>query len=230
MHELTIRDFANAPNFVERCYKRVTHEMINCPVRIVSRDQLQDTSEVSNIFSDFPWDEYEREAMRYYQSRGHEVIRLEHFASCGVGHKENIFEKSKHLGRYLRRYLSKSDYSLYIHRSEKIENTVSLSEINPHEYSISFYPPDFLVVDKKRGEWQFVEVKGPKDKLRFRQANWFINLIPEPWEYEIFASLDRHFEETFVCITNGPRAGPGFEDVYRAACNDVDKYRAIFKK
>jgi len=230
MSELMISDFSCAPNFVEKCYNRVTQGMIICPVRIVSRDQLKNLGEVSKDFSDFPWEKYEREAKGYYESRGYEVIRLEHFASAGVGGREHIFPKSKILGEYLRHYFSESDYSLYIHRSEEINKFLVLNGVYPTDYSISFYPPDFLVVDKMSGEWQFVEVKGPKDKLRFRQANWFVNLIPKTWKYEIFASLDRQFEDTFMFIPNGPRAGSRFEEMHRVEISEVEEYRALIKK
>jgi hypothetical protein len=140
-----------------------------------------------------------------------------------------MFKGSERLGVSLRRYLSNSDYSLFIRRSYKLHNVVPLNGIDPKDYSICFYPPDFLLINNRSGEWKFVEVKGPKDKLHFRQANWFVNLIPKVWKYEIFASLDMQFEGMYLCVLDGNRSGPRFNEKYKAVLKDVANYNMILK-
>ena len=217
-----------APQFISKCYLRVTQQMINCRVRIVSRNNLQEAN-VGPHFKDFPWDRYEREAKYYYESIGYTVIRLEHFASCAVSENERMFPKAKVLGGLLRKYLSNEDYTKYIYKKQSIKEAIALNGIDPKDYSISLYPPDFLVVENSSNKWKFVEVKGPTDKLRFRQANWFINLMPEAWDYEIFASLNRTFDDTYVCKASARRSGERFMDEYAKELESVKEYNEMFK-
>jgi hypothetical protein len=218
-----------APHFVEKCYQRVTQEMINCQVRIISRNILKDVNGEYQ-FTNFLGNMYEKEAKYYYESTGFTVIRLEHFASNAVGEKESIFPEAKVLGDLLRKHLSKDDYNKYIFKKSAVKNVLVLNGIDPKDYSISFYPPDFLVINNNDGKWKFVEVKGPTDKLHFRQANWFVNLIPESWDYEIIALLNKKFDETYLCKIPGSRSGDKFNKEYAKKQKSVKGYNQTFKK
>ena len=217
-----ITDINEAPKHIINCQRRVTQELINCRVRIVSRQNMTESKES-------PRNRYESEAKRYYQSLGYTVIRLEHFTSASVKHQEDCYPESKILGRQLRKYLSKSDYDTYTYRNPLLEEAISLDTIDPKDYSISFYPPDFLMINKESGKHMFVEVKGPSDKLRFRQANWFVNLLPESWEYEIFASINKKFDETYVYTPNTTKGCPKFYEEYEKEIVEVNKWREFVK-
>lgn len=229
MNFIEIDAIDEAPQFIAKCYRRVTQEMINCQVTVISRNHLQEAN-IESQFKDFPWDRYEREAKYYYESTGHTVIRLEHFASCAVAENEKMFPKASALGALLRKYLSSDDYATYTFKKRSVKEAISLNGIDPKDYSISFYPPDFLVIENESNKWKFVEVKGPTDKLRFRQVNWFINLMPEAWNYEIFASLNRKFDNVYLCKSSGYRIGKKFAEEYAKELENINKYNSIFKK
>lgn len=224
MPVIEISQIDNAPEFIAKCYQRVTQNMVNCQVKVVSRSNLEEVNPEDH-FSKFPWDKYEREAKFFYESDGFLVIRLEHFASSAVAVNEHIFPEAKILGGYLRKHLNGNDYAKYVFRKKSIRDATALNGIDPKDYSISFYPPDFLIVDRNSGKFKFVEVKGPADKLRFRQANWYINLIPEEWEYEIFASINRKFDDVYLLKKQDTRAGPKFKDEYEKQLESVNDYR-----
>ncbi|MDD5462012.1 MAG: VRR-NUC domain-containing protein [Methylococcales bacterium] len=213
---------------ISKCIKRVTQGMINCDLIIVSRSNLSEDIQIPKYFPG-SWNKYEKEAAYFYKKQGYDVIRLEHFASCGVGEKEDIFEDSKRLGKLLREFLPQEDYKKYIYKSEQCREAVALNGVYPKYYSLSFCPPDFLVVNKTSSQWKFVEVKGPTDKLHFRQANWYINLMPSNWDYEIFASLNKEFEEIYI-ENDLPKKGNIFDDLYAEKVRESDKFNNMIPK
>lgn len=202
--------------------------MIHCPVRIESRSTLQQSASLG-AFEDSSGNIYEREAKYYYQSKGYKVIRLEHFASAGVGSKEDILPESKILGNHLRKYLPPDTYQTFIRKSKASQEALVLNGVSPKDYSLSFYPPDFLVIDITTNIWKFVEVKGPTDKLHFRQANWYINLLPNQWEYEIFASVNIKFEDSYICNIADTREGIKFQNEYSNKIDEVNKWNTMMK-
>lgn len=110
---------------------------------------------------------------------------------------------------------TKEDYLKLIHKKRCLLKSISLNGIDPKDYPLICYVPDFLVVDFKTGKWKFVEVKSYRDKLHFKQANWYVNLIPKHWEYEIFAQLKQEFDEIYNCSSLGPRKGEQFQRLYQ---------------
>ncbi|MCO6413213.1 MAG: VRR-NUC domain-containing protein [Thiogranum sp.] len=227
MSLIRIDTLEEAPDFIQKCYARVTQGLIYAPVRIVSRKILLEPS-TPTAFKTLPWDRFEREARFHYENDGFEVIRLEHFASQMVGdEREKVFADPQLLGTHLRRVLSPADYQTYISKSAAIQTAIALNGIDPKLYSVSFYPPDFLVINRNDRSFKFVEVKGPTDKLRFRQANWYVNLIPTHWDYEIFASVNRQFDDVFLCTPTGPRAGEHFAASYQQAMHEVAEFRTM---
>lgn len=229
MDQFNIPSLEQAPLFVQKCYRRVTQQLINCPVRVVSRSKLSGPTKSVESELKLPFNEYEREAFDYYQSSGFEVIRLEHFASTGVGRSEHLLKDSEKLGKLLRLHLPEADYQAYISRSKRGKAAVSLSSVYPENYPISCYPPDFLIIDKVSKRFKFVEVKGPNDKLHYRQANWYLNLIPSHWGYEIFASLNNAFEQLYLCNLSEPRIGPNFDTMHQAERLEVSNHIEALK-
>lgn len=222
MSEINIPNIAASPLFVRRCFERVTGGLVNCPVVVVSRNKLAGLSlsaqgPASNL------NKFEREAAAYYERLGYSVTRLDHFASCSVHYNEG-FDDSAALGKALRALLPSADYLRYIHRDPEVREGIVLNGVDPRKYALAFYPPDFLVAKRGSTDWKFVEVKGPADSLHFHQANWYVNLMPPTWHYEIFASLGRDFGETYRCMPEGARGTSLFSAALQEQLTEVQGY------
>ncbi|MBL4783637.1 MAG: VRR-NUC domain-containing protein [Porticoccaceae bacterium] len=221
MEQYLLSEISEKELYISKCINRVTQRMINCDIVIMSRENLSEGGEKIDIQGAF--NKYEKEAAFFYQTKGYEVIKLEHFASSGAGDKEHIFDESKELGIKLRKIFPIDEYQKFIYKSDACRKALVLNSIYPAEYSLSFYPPDFLVVKNDTKEWKFVEVKSPRDKLHFRQANWYVKLMPENWNYEIFASLNRKCDGVTI-KTDLPRNGAVFEEIYSEEVTSTDKF------
>lgn len=217
---------------VPSCVARVTAGLVNCNVRIVSKNQLNESKQ---YLGEKGANLNEREAAFYYQQQGYEVVRFEHFASSAMGGLDAYSIKvSELLKRDVRKLLSKIQYERLIKRTDRFNETVdvSLNTVMPKDYPLNFYPPDFLVVRRhllKPNEFKFVEVKGPTDHIHFRQANWAINLKPSDWKFEIFASVRGDMEETFV-ECDLPTATDAFLKAYKQKHDEVLDFRAMMKR
>ena len=217
---------------IPKCVNRVTAGLVNCNIRIVSKKRLKESNQYLGCQgANFN----EREAAFYYEQQGYEVIRLEHFALASVGQPgEYARVESEPIAGHLLRLLPAEAYRRLIARSERYVETKSLAlnSVMPKDYALAFYPPDFLVVRRrllKPNEFKFVEVKGPKDSIHFRQANWIVNLKPEDWDFEIFASVHDQVEDTFV-ECDLPATTEGFAVAYQEAYEEVIGYRLTMEK
>ncbi len=164
--------------------------------------------------------EYEREAAYFYKKNGYDVIlKLDHIAI----QVESYDEVSRALNTSLRRYMPKIEYEKFMFKTDQVKKSLNLNEVYPEHYSLSFYPPDFIVFNSKSGDWKFVEVKSPTDKLHFRQANWYINLMPDHWKYELFCSINKDIEDIYI-KNDLPKKGGAFDSIYLQHVNDTDKW------
>lgn len=222
MNTYTLSEIQNDTSFIGKCVRRVTQGIVNCNILIISRKNLLENVKIENN-SPNSCNKYEKEAAYYYQTKGYRVIRLDHWATCSVGRNEHLFKEAAKLGDLLRSIFSREDYSKFIYRPKYHDKTISLSSIYPKNYPLSVYPPDFLVINKSNLKWKFVEIKSPNDRIHFRQANWYINLLPANWEYEIFASLNKEFDDIYI-KNNLPRKRVGFDELYKKEKRKVDKY------
>jgi hypothetical protein len=170
-----------------------------------------------------------REAANYYEKKDYFVIRLETSSSVFVGKKENLFEDSAKLGKLLREYLPFNEYLKFIHTPVIEKGILALNGVYPENSPISSYPPDFLVINKLNHEWKFVEVKSPKDKISFRQANWYINLMPNNWQYEILALINKDFEDVYI-QNDLDKKGILFDEIYNEEKKEVDEFLKHFRK
>jgi len=62
--------------------------------------------------------------------------------------------------------------------------------------------------------------------LHFRQANWYVKLMPENWNYEIFASLNRKCNSITI-KNNLPRNGSIFEKIYAEEVKKTDDFNKM---
>lgn len=220
-----------APSNLQSHISRVTSRLINCDIRIISRTDLKNLDNTKEPPTGL--NKHEKEAFSYYTSIGYEVIRLEHQFLSLVGEKEHLFAESKALGDKLRSLIPRRDYLKLIHRNENLLNkkALVLNSVYPRDYSLAFYPPDFIAVKKRllgANEFKFIEVKGPTDRLHFRQANWYVNLMPNHWQYEIFASINEDIEEIYI-ERDTPTKGVEFDETYEMHKLEVKEFRAASK-
>ena len=213
--EIIIRKLDEAPAFVSTAYKRVTSSLINCKVRIVSRKHLYLPSETESIFN-IKCNDYEKEVAHFYHLNGYKSIRLEHFTTSSLTNKNLQSLQVRTLAKDLQTNFSMEFYNLFSFTSRSVKRALHLGEVSPKQYPLHCYPPDFLMVNHELPTWRFVEVKSPKDKLHFMQANWFVNLKPDDWEYEIFATLNKEFDESYLIdLSDVDKHGVKFDDAYQ---------------
>lgn len=96
---------------------------------------------------------------------------------------------------------------------------LSLDGLSPKKWPLGAYLPD-LVCGTSEGQWRFVEVKGPGDSLHFRQANWFVNLKPGHWAFEVCMPMEG-ISEPLVVSAGSKLAGPSFAAAFAAAEDDA---------
>lgn len=214
-NEILISNLDDAPIFVRKAYNRVTSGLVNCKVRVVSRKHLYLPSETEPTFI-IKCNDYEKEVAHFYHLNGYKSIRLDHATTSSLTIKTLQSLQVRTLAQDLQTHLSLEFYNLFTFTSRTVKRALHLGEVSPRQYPLHCYPPDFVMVNDKLSSWHFVEVKSPKDKLHFKQANWFLNLKPDDWGYEIFATLDTDFDEAYLIdLSNVNKQGIKFEEAYQ---------------
>ena len=223
-----IYELSDAPAPIQSTAKRVTNDLIRCDIRIASRSKLADLRSPRRLPpSSARLNKFELEAASLYASRGYKVIRLEHFAANGVGRSEHLMPESKMLGKKLRKHLTRDAYLRFIQTSDAVSEALVLNEVDPRDYPLNCYPPDFLMVRSKQ-EFVFVEVKGPRDRLHFRQANWAINLLPKDWRFEICALVERDIPAPEMVLKLHRSSTQKFRDELQAKIAEAQNFRDQF--
>lgn len=170
------------------------------------------------------WTTAEKSAAAFYESVGYEVIRLSHETSTSVGQPyEARVPGAAQLAEALHRILPANVVRTWTSRSPKPEESLTLNGVDPRDYPVSGYPPDFLCA--RSGDWRLVEVKGPGDSIHFRQANWLVHRREPEWPFEVCMPMQGLAEARFV--PDEIRPGPAFTATYQAELEEVLDYRTM---
>lgn len=216
--QIFFSEISTLDSIIKKRLLSATKNLIRCDTQIVSRNKLSNADLVKDGYI-LDCNKYEREAAYFYKKNGYDVIlKLDHWM---VG-EESYDDLSKNLMTTLRKYLPNAEYNKLIFRSEEAKNSINLSEIYPEHYPLHCYLPDFIAFNTKDGDWKFIEVKSPTDKLSFRQANWYINLMPDHWKYELFCSVNNDIDDIYI-KNDLSRKGDSFDGIYKQHTNKIDE-------
>lgn len=219
MNERLLSEVIKENSYIAKHYIKVTNDLVGCDALIVSRKRLK---EVKGCEIDYigACNKYEKEAASYYRERGYNyILKLDHWLTSTTLKEP----KALQLKHNLIRHLPEGEYERFIHHPKKIDS--NFGKLYPHEYSLSSYPPDFVIFNSSTGDWRFVEVKSPNDNLSFRQANWYVNLMPDHWKFELFCLVNKDIENIFL-KSDLPRKGGLFDDIYLEEIKNTDKLNA----
>lgn len=216
MREILLSDVLNEDSYVKNHYIKITNDLVRCDACIVSRKRLAEVKG-SNLDYIGSCNKYEIEAADFYRRKGYNYIyKLGHWYT-----NTTIKDpKSIQLKHNLIRHLPEGEYERFMYKPKN--NFICLGELYPNEYSLSFYPPDFVIFNSITGDWKFVEVKSPRDSLSFRQANWYVNLMPSHWKFEIFSLVNKDMEDVFL-KSDLPRKGGYFDEIYTEEIQKTDR-------
>ena len=192
------------------------------PVRLIP-DQRGANPRAAEIWRG-QWTSPERAAAQYYESLGYEVVRLSHETSTSVGKAyESRIPGAAQLAHAMRRILPAAVFRAWTAANPRLNEIPSLNYVPPHEYPVSAYPPDLLCA--RSDDWRFVEVKGPGDRLHFRQANWLIHCREPAWAFEVCMPLRGLSQAQFIFDETGP--GPAFAAAYAEALQEHEDFLVI---
>lgn len=179
------------------------------------------------------WTKAEAAAAAFYEASQMRVARLsmqllfnvqKHALGGEALYKASDEAAAKAVWAALQEVMPQADIDTLLQSPKRNARHLSLDGLSPRKWPVSAYMPD-LVCGTRRDGWRFVEVKGPGDSLHFRQANWFVNVKPERWVFEICMPMAGITEPLVVAPGRKP-AGPRFAAALAAAEEDARGFDA----
>jgi hypothetical protein len=215
-----VSEVSSLPSWLAIDFDRITQGFVNCSVRFVSKESLRALPPAKDGSYNAPRNSYEELAAAYYESLGHATVKLDHFITQSIKIPALRTDKIIDHERMLKIALDRDSYERFFRRDSSLESVASLSSVDPTKYPLHCYPPDFVVYRTARSWFRrtsaffFAEVKGPKDRLHWNQANWFVRLMPADWHYEILAIVKQRMDVIWLFKPNGEasRIGPLWSD------------------
>lgn len=218
------------PTWVKKVVGQATSDLVQCPLTILpaSREALNDiTLDGSRGLT-----AAEAFVAAHYANRGCKVIRLEHMQTSILSRDnppDSLAEAREVLRGDLLAAMPMSAYQRFINVSEHLQGHSALNGVSPLHYPLHAYVPDFmLAMDGRR--FVFVEVKSQTDALHFRQANWFLNLKPADWHYEIVVTVSRKLTAPIRIPAGLEKRGPAWAAEWQRAEQDTESFREISQR
>lgn len=217
------------PEWVRKLVDRVTSGLVQCSITILSAGRK---SLVENSFDGaVGLTRSEAFVAAHYRALGCKVVRLEHTVASGLGRGRLGISKIDEARERLRGELIDAlPYSAYEQFATVNQHTLDevrvLNEAALSEYPLSSYPPDF-VMGLSGHRFVFVEVKSATDALHFKQANWFLNLKPLDWQYEIVATVPRRLGSPLRVPEGRNKEGPNWQRALQSAEKERSEFQLV---